>query len=50
MKKIFTLFLVVSSTYFSFSQDLPKGWANGEKEKMPAYLDSIKKSDYAKKI
>ncbi len=42
MKKIFTLFLAICSFYISFSQDLPKGWADGEKEKMPAYLEQAR--------
>lgn len=45
MKKIFTLFLAICSTFFSFSQDLPKGWADGEKEKMPAYLEQVKNNE-----
>lgn len=45
MKKIFTLFLAICSSFNSFSQDLPKGFADGEKEKMPAYLEQIKKNE-----
>ncbi|MBL7910705.1 MAG: agmatine deiminase family protein [Bacteroidia bacterium] len=49
MKKTAALFLGLCSIQISLAQALPKGWAEGEKEKMPAYLELAKKSNSAGK-
>jgi hypothetical protein len=49
MKKNYIILVLTFVCFLSKAQDLPAGWADGEKEKMPFYLDQINKQNYQQK-
>ena len=49
MKKNYVILFFVSFCLMSVAQDLPAGWGEGEKEKMPFYLEQIKNNNLQNK-
>jgi agmatine/peptidylarginine deiminase len=49
MKKNYIILVLTFVCFLSKAQDLPAGWADGEKEKMPFYLDQINKQNSQQK-